>query len=174
MASPLERRLLLGGLPGPDRLAAFANGGLRRLVNVSGVDLADIYGPAALAAFAPSNHFFADVFSEGEPLTDSTHWNAISPGTYLARTDPPEQQALLEAIAAVHASLVSAERVFVFCTYGQGRSPLVAAAALLRLEARPVPDILNLIQSLQPAARFTDLSLAALRWSLEQAGGGRP
>lgn len=165
MSAPPEQRLVLGALPGPGRLVALAGAGIQHLVNVSGLDLAEIYGDAALARFQCTTHCFPDVFSEGEPLTNPRHPPVVGPGAYLARTHPSERRALLDAIEAVHAALAEGGTVFLFCAQGRGRSPLVAAAALRRVDSRPLPTILGLVRHLQPAAHFTDLSLSALAWS---------
>lgn len=176
MAAAAFPALTLEGLPCRQRLQALRQCGVRRLVNVSGVDLAAIYGAETLAPFEVSAHVFADVFADGSPVLDTAACPEVDADLYLrAAPDRREREQLLGAIAAVHAALEQAEPVFLFCHAGRSRSPLVAMAALLR-DGRisPAASIAR-VRTLQPRLLLTDIGLAALRWSLEcpATAGGR-
>lgn len=170
MDDPLRPRIVLQALPSPGGLLQLQRQGVLRLVNVSGVDLAEIYGKQALAPFRASTHLFADVFCHGRPVRGGVAWEAIDPALYLERAeDMGAREQLLGAVDAAHAALATDEPVCVFCSQGQSRSPLVAAAALFRLGQESLEQTLRRVSALQPRARFTDIGLAALRWSHERA-----
>lgn len=166
-----NRRIILGGLPGPKQLADIREQGVRRLINLSGVGLAEIYGTEALAPFDETLYVFADAFSQGNPVTGREDWMAVDAGLYLNNARHPyEREQLLIAIAAVQAVLRSSEPVFVFCEQGRSRSPLVVIAALVLSGLASLAEAVQAVQALQPRARLTDIGLAALRWSQECAG----
>lgn len=171
MDSTTGPRIVLERLPSPAQLAELQRWGVCRLVNVSGVDLAEIYGKQPLAPFRVSTHVFADVFFQGEPVRGDVRWEAIDPALYLTKTEgPAAREQLLNAVESAHAALLADEPVCVFCSQGQSRSPLVAAAALFRLKQDSLDQTLRRVRALQPRAQFTDIGLAALRWSHERAG----
>ena len=162
--------LRIGGLPGPQLLRALPGQGWRRLVNLCGVDLAEIYGGQALAGWHSSLFVFPDVFSPGRPCAPGAA-AAADARLYLDASSEPQRQQFLGAIEATCEALSLGEPVFVFCQQGVARSPLVALAALLRCGGHSLAGGLGHIRQLQPAAVFTDISLAALRWS-QSAGRG--
>jgi hypothetical protein len=166
-----QGQLIIDGLPSPERLAALHERGVRRLINLCGVDLREIYGRDAVTPFHCSLHVFADLFSDGTPATGEEDWTGVDVNLYLSKAPrPSEREQLLGAVKALQTALIRKEPVFVFCNHGRGRSPLVATAALYRLGGVSLAEIVRRVQRLQPRAVFTRVGLAAVRWTHERAG----
>lgn len=163
-----HRHIILDRLPGPGRLEELRRQGVRRLINLCGVALVEISGTEALAPFEDSIYVFADVFSQGAPVSGTEDWAAVDAGLYLRYArQPREREQLLGAITAVHAALREPEPVFVFCEQGRSRSPLVVTAALLCAEKASLAEAVRLVRTLQPRTLLTDIGLSALSWSRE-------
>jgi hypothetical protein len=160
--------LLISSLPGPDHLQALERAGFRRLINLSGVDLAEIYGHQALADFQSERFVFADVFSCGNlipPIGLGNEPPKMDEAPYLASASKTERQQFLAAILATNRALSEGDPVLVFCDRGIGRSPVVALAALLCRGHHDLMAGLHCIAQLQPRAVVTEMSLSALAWS---------
>lgn len=141
--------LAVGPLPSKSGLAALRALGLSDIVNVSGVPSAELWPPEAVLKMRMLDFRFRDAF---------TAVDGLEPDPML----PAEFEAFRAAVAATADVLSAGRPCGVFCHRGVGRSPLVAAAALIRARAMPRDAALQAIMRLRPEARFSAASLAAL------------
>lgn len=171
MPMPSKGRLLISALPSPQILALWRQNGIGHLLNVSGVDAYAIYQPGALAGFSVSQEKLVDVFTTAPPLAQSADAALDGAKLYLQLTDEGQRLAFLSAVRTLLDKLHTFTPTAVFCHRGQGRSPLVAAAALQAFYHEPIADAVSRVQALHPPAQFTHASLSALQWCVQTFGG---
>jgi hypothetical protein len=160
--------LQISALPSLPELQRWQKAGVGYLLNVSGVNLFDIYPEDQLACFSITQVAFADVFTTGSAIgADAVE--LISNEAYLQVTTEDQRQALLTAVQALISQLQKCAIITVFCHRGQGRSPLVVAAAFQQFYREPIHQAIARTRALHRPALFTDVSLSALQWCLEQA-----
>jgi hypothetical protein len=160
--------LHISSLPSLKDLQALENNGISSLLNVSGVNIEDIYPAKALDAFDLVQIPFADIFTMGAVVHIEAVINTLSSGPYLKLTTEEQRLALLTAVKTVVEQIKSQTPTCVFCHRGQGRSPLVVAAALQRFYHESIAQAIDRTLIIRPPALFTDISLSALQWCAEQ------
>lgn len=156
----LRRQLEIGGLPDREGLKQLHTQGFRRLVNVSGADVRDLYPAPLLRGFQvfQPEQGFRDIFST---------YQAVSayPSTYIALSTESERCAFLSAVHQLRKHLRGGAPVYAFCRCGVGRSPTVSMTALA-LHWRIAPGAAaELIVQIRPQARLSALSHAAAEWA---------
>ena len=166
-----SRLLRIGSLPSESQLDELLAQGYRHLINVYGVALAEIYPRRQWSQFVVSNFVFTDVFSQTEPAEAHNNHGSMQSDVYLARTDNGQRRQFLAAVAALTDCLRRMQPCYVFCHKGQGRSPTLAATALLCAFRLPLTEALTVVQRLRPQARLTSVSIAAMLWSSQQQIG---
>jgi len=159
-----DNLIRISGLPSLVDLQAFRNAGISTLLNVSGVNIMDIYPEDALAFFSITQLTFADLFTSGSILKTVDGIGPISTNAYLQVSCEDERHALLAAVQMVAGQLQSQTPTWVFCHRGLGRSPLVVAAAFLRFYRVSVKEAVAKTRAIHAPAQFTDISLSALKW----------
>ena len=166
-----SRTLRIGVLPSESQLDGLLKQGFRRLINVYGVPLTDIYPQRHWPQFTVSDFVFADVFSQAEATEVCCASGDRQEDLYLARTDAGQRWQFLAAVAALTDCLRRRQPCYVFCQKGRGRSPAVAAAALLSAFHLPLAEALTVVQRLRPQACLTEVSIAAAIWGSQQRIG---
>jgi len=161
--------LHISSLPSIKDLEAWQHKGISYLLNVSGININDIYSTKVLAPFDIVQMTFADIFTKGIIVDTDTGIEAISSDAYLQLSTEEQQQALLAATQALILQLHQGTPSCVFCHRGQGRSPLVVAAALQQFYRESISEAIARTRLIRPPALFTNISLSALQWCTEQA-----
>lgn len=141
--------LAVGPLPSNGGLVALHALGFNDVINVSGAPSTDLWPAAVTLTMRLLDFRFRDAFAAADGL---------SPPPLDAR----EFGAFRDAVDAATDVLLAGRRCGVFCHRGVGRSPLVAAAALIRARGYPREQAMEAIRRLRPEASFTPASLAAL------------
>lgn len=150
-------------------LQAWQHNSISCLLNVSGIDIYDLYPEKSLASFQIAQMTFADIFSKHGDLIDSnTSIAPVSSDIYVQLTTEEHRLALLAAVQFLVEQLKNQTPTGVFCHRGQGRSPLVVAAAFQQFYRESVNESIARTLNLRPPALFTDISLSALQWCTEQ------
>ena len=140
---------------------------VRHWVNVSGIDVYQIYPELVSSDYSISQFDFADIFTDGEKLTNFSEIEKITSELYESVSVEQHRHALLAAVNAVVVQLENQVSTGVFCHRGLARSPLVAAAALNHFHNESLPQSIARVQALHPRAYFTDISISALIWCKE-------
>ncbi|MBT9097850.1 hypothetical protein KFZ76_09030 [Methylovulum psychrotolerans] len=160
--------LLISGLPNSDTLQVWQKNGIRCLLNVSGIDIFELYPDYNLAAFTVAQFTFADIFTLAPPVEATALADSDLGSLYVQLTDSHQRQALLAAVQCLQAQLQNRIPTSVFCHRGQGRSPLVAAAAYQHFYQETGQQAIARILAQHRPAVFTHLSLSALHWCASQ------
>jgi hypothetical protein len=161
--------LQISSLPSMKDLQAWQYNGISYLLNVSGIDIYDLYSEKSLAPFQIVQTTFADIFSKHGVLIDSkTLIEPVTSDVYVQLTTEEHRQALLAAVQFLVTQLKNQTPTGVFCHRGQGRSPLVVAAAVQQFYRQSVNEAIARTLNIRPPALFTDISLSALQWCTEQ------
>jgi hypothetical protein len=160
--------LNISSLPSLKNLQAWQQNGISCLLNVSGIDVEDIYPSNVLAPFELVQIAFADIFTNSAVVNTNAVINAVSSDAYLQLTTQEQRDALLLAVKLVVEKIQSQKTTCVFCHRGQGRSPLVVAAAFQQFYRESISQAINRTLIIRPPALFTDISLSALQWCTEQ------
>jgi predicted protein tyrosine phosphatase len=163
------RLLHISSLPSLQDLQAWQHNGIRSLLNVSGININDIYTARDLEPFELAQMTFADVFSDGTLIDVDTPIERVSTDAYLQLTTEEHRQALLAAVHNLVGQLKTQTPTCVFCHRGQGRSPLVVAAAVQQVYGESVAEAIIRTRLIRPASLFTDISLSALQWCIEHS-----
>jgi protein-tyrosine phosphatase len=162
-ASPAWLRV--SGLPTVQQLQQAYSYGVAHLVNVSGVNVYEVYQHSDLPEFVISQTVFTDIFTTKPIQTD---FNRVSSDMYMHIANDNERQALLSAVQTLFALVSQQIPVWVFCHRGIGRSPLVVAAALQKCYGESSKQAIARTYEIQPAAHFSEISLSAMQWCQEQ------
>jgi hypothetical protein len=160
--------LHISSLPSLKDLQTWQKKGIGYLLNVSGIDLIEIYFDKDLEAFELGQMTFADVFSKGTLIDVGASLDVMSSETYLQLTTEEHQQSLLKAVQTLVEQLKKQIPTCVFCHRGQGRSPLVVAAAAQQFYHESIAEAIARTRIIRPPALFTDVSVSALQWCKEQ------
>ncbi len=161
-STALQHQLRIGGLPSPQELREMGQSGCLTLVNVSGLQLAQMYPAQVLAGFDLHEFAFSDLFSHGAPGTHGP-W-ADDPGAFVAAFSPEQQEQFRLSVVSLRKQLASYRTVYLFCHYGIGRSPAVALAALRSVWGMPLQKAIDAVRSLRPQAHISALSVSASHW----------
>lgn len=159
--------LHISGLPSISDLSAWRQQGITHLLNVSGVDIFEIYQDhqdTLLADFTISQFYFADIFSSGNALANHSLADTISPTLYLQTSSENQREPLLAAVQLLTIQLANTITTSVFCHRGLGRSPLVVAGAFQQYFQESSQQAIHRTRALHKPALFTDISLSALAW----------
>lgn len=162
-ASPAWLRV--SGLPTVQQLQQAYAYGVGHLLNVSGVNVYEVYQQPDLPEFVISQTVFTDIFTTKPMQTD---FNRVSSDMYMQIANEDERQALLSAVQTLFALVSQQIPVWVFCHRGIGRSPLVVAAALHKYYGDSGKQAIARTYEIQPAAHFSEISLSAMQWCQEQ------
>lgn len=148
--------LTLGALPERAQLLRLVRAGTYDLVNLSGFDLRRVHGPGLPAKLQIAEYGFPDLFSE---TGSDEAWQAFKTlhGPRIA-----------EATNWVANLLGSGQPVHCCCHQGRSRSPLVAAAGLMRAFGMSSQTAIHIITERHPEAAFTARSL----WMLDTLARG--
>jgi hypothetical protein len=160
--------LYISSLPSIKDLRAWQHNGIGYLLNVSGIDINEMYSTNVFESFQLVQITFADIFTKGDIVNVDATIDKSSSENYLQLATDEEQQALLSAVQALVEQFQLGTQSCVFCHRGQGRSPLVAAAALGRFYRESIAQAIARTRIIHPPAIFTDISLSALQWCSEQ------
>jgi protein-tyrosine phosphatase len=158
------QHISLGDLPSPDKLQSLQNKTFTHIINVSGIDLFQLYDKDALSFFAINQYTFKDVFSY-QPLPDKAIvLSEISADFYLQTTNDYDRKAFFKATANVVESIVNNHAFFLCCHQGIGRSPCVMFAALIYCYRKTYQKTANIIKFLNPKSQLTIVSYSAINW----------
>ncbi len=157
--------LRVSGLPTVQQLQQAYSYGVAHLVNVSGVNVYEVYQQPDLPEFVISQTVFTDIFTTKPMQTD---FKRVSSDMYIQIANDSERQALLSAVQTLFALVSQQIPVWVFCHRGIGRSPLVVAAALQNCYGESSKQAIARTYEIQPAAHFSEISLSAMQWCQEQ------
>lgn len=137
-------------------------------INVSGIDIYQIYPKQALSPYTISQFEFADVFTDGKKLADFSALENIKTELYESVSELEHRNAFLAAVKVLIMQLGDERSTRIFCHRGLARSPLVAAAALNYIRDESFQQSIARVHQIHPPAYFTDISISALFWSKEQ------
>jgi hypothetical protein len=160
--------LHISSLPSLKELQTWQQNGIGYLLNVSGIDIREIYSDKDLEPFGLAQMTFVDVFSKGTLIDVGESLDAVSSETYLQITTEEHQQAFLTSVQTLVEQLKNQIPTCVFCHRGQGRSPLVVAAAAQQFYHESIAEAIARTRIISPPALFTDVSVSALQWCKEQ------
>jgi hypothetical protein len=162
-------KLYISSLPSLHELARFHHvTHVQHWINVSGIDINQIYPIPALSAYSISQFNFADVFTDGEKLVDFSELKHIPIEVYENVSELIHRFALLAAVKTLITQFENQVPTGIFCHRGLARSPLVAAAAINYIHNESLFQSIARVQKLHPPAYFTDVSISALLWCKEQ------
>jgi hypothetical protein len=171
MFVPSEGLLKISCLPSLKELQLWRTQGIRSLVNVSGVDLFELYPHEPLADLHIIQCPFADVFTSATARHDDAACFHNDRGEkYVGMSTAEHRHAFLTAVGSVAIQLQNHVPTSVFCHRGIGRSPLVAAAAFGHIFNEPAAQAIARTRTLHPPAQFTTISVSAWHWCGEQMG----
>lgn len=159
---PDKKKLIISSLPSRQQLEDMP---VPYWINVAGVDIHQVYPKLAIPNGAVAQFEFADVFSNGELLTNL---KPIHADLYLSVSDTKHHHALLASVIALIEQFKNTVPTGIFCHRGLARSPLVAAAALNYYYQEPIAVSIQRVRHIHPPAYFTDISLSALFWLKEE------
>jgi predicted protein tyrosine phosphatase len=137
-------------------------------INVSGIDIHQIYPEPNLLAYTISQFDFADVFTDGKKLTDFSKLEQFDTKQYKNVSELKHRNALLTAVKMLITQLENESSTSIFCHRGLARSPLVAASALNFVHDEALADSIARVHLIHRPAYFTDISISALLWCKEQ------
>ncbi len=161
-------RLYISSLPSKTALVRYRDSyAVRDLINVSAVDINQIYPDLADAGFSVLQFDFADIFTDGQKL-DTALVKSTTADIYVAAAADKQRQAFIQAVQALIIKLENDIPTCIFCHRGSARSPLVTAAAMNHIHDETIPQMLTRVRKLHPRSNFTDISYSALLWSREQ------
>ena len=168
-----EKRLRIGGLPSVADLTELRQAAFSYLINVSGIDITEVYTDHDFSFYTVSQFVFADIFSSGKLLQfDGSggypNMASIDEKLYLTRSTPEHRQAFLQAVIQLNSNLLNKKASYLFCHQGQGRSPTVFAASLCHLYSPPLDILHKTVLRLRPQTQLTDVSLSAIYWCCEK------
>lgn len=167
----LRQQLQIGGLPSPKELREMGQQGCLTLVNVSGLQLAQMYPAQVLAGFDLHEFAFSDLFSRSLPgasgatgVAEAAAAQHDEPGAFVAAFTPEQQEQFRQSVVSLRKQLASYRSIYLFCHYGIGRSPAVALAALRSVWGMPLQQAISTVRSLRPQAHISALSVSASNW----------
>lgn len=162
-------KLYISSLPSLHELARFHHvTHVQHWINVSGIDINQIYPIPALSAYSISQFNFADVFTDGKKIINFSELESITIETYQSASELTQRHAFLAAIKALITQFENQIPTGIFCHRGLARSPLVAVAAINYIHKESLFQSIARVQKLHPPAYFTDVSISALLWCKEQ------
>lgn len=166
---PYEEKLYISSLPSLKELERFHYvTHVQHWINVSGIDINQIYPMPALSGYSISQFNFADIFTDGKKLVDFSKLESVTTETYKNASELKQRLAFLAAVTALITQFENRVSTGIFCHRGQARSPLVAAAAINYMHNESLLESIARVQNLHPPAYFTDISISALLWCKEQ------
>jgi len=152
----------ISGTPSRPELARAFNQGFRRIVNVSGTSLAEIYDPQEMACWKMSEFRMRDLFTDGEGAEKER-------GPFASLATPDERQAYYSACRAVQTGVAALESSLVLCKLGVGRSPAVVFGALRSGFGLSSVDAHAAVIALRPQAMISKTTESAAEWLLARA-----
>jgi hypothetical protein len=156
-----------GNLPSPQQLLILQARGFKHLLNISGIDLQQLYSPQQLANFTLQQFYFRDVFSMGMTL-QFEQIEQINSAVYYTQTTEAERMQFFAAVQQLIDWLNEKIPTYVFCQQGIGRSPCVLAAALTHCYQPQAHELFKIIKFLNSNALITANSYAAIQWFQQQ------
>jgi hypothetical protein len=164
-----KESLYISSLPSLQELERSRNiAHVQHWINVSGIDINQIYPKQALSPYTISQFEFADVFTDGKKLTDFSALESINTEHYESVSELEHRNAFLAAIKVLILQLSDERSTRIFCHRGLARSPLVAAAALNHIHDESLAQSIARVHQIHPPAYFTDISISALLWCEQQ------
>lgn len=168
MREETPHRLYISSLPSKKTLERYRDSyKVRHLINVSAVDINQIYPDLAACGFSVLQFDFPDIFTDGQKLDDALI-KATTADTYVKAAEAEQRQAFIQAVQALITQLENDTPTCIFCHRGHARSPLVAATALNHVYGETIQQTLARVRKLHPRSNFTDISYSALLWGREQ------
>lgn len=169
MHYPNKENLYISRLPSLKEFKKFRSlANVQHWINVSGIDIHEIFPGPALLGYNFSQFDFADIFTDGEKLSDFSGLEQFDSQCYLNVSELEHRNAFLAAVKMLILQLENGCATSIFCHRGQARSPLVAAAALNNKYNESFAQSIARVQQIHPPAYFTDISISALLWCKEQ------
>ena len=163
------QHIKLAKLPSPEKLCELQTEGFNHLVNVSGIDLFQLYGAEGLHSFTVKQYSFKDVFSKSPQLGGGIiDFAEIGEHAYIAASTVEDRQSFYLAVIDVLENLKTQTPTFVFCHQGIGRSPCVLFAALAQWYEANYSQVFKVIKFLNAHAVITCLSCSAVKWFAEE------
>ena len=160
--------LHIAQFPSFKELQLWQNLGIYCLLNVSGINLYDIYDAISLAPFDIEQIPLVDFFTSQPNMDAISHAQLFNSYLYCQHACEQQQQALLAAVDFLSHQLTYQVPTTIFCHRGLGRSPLVVAAALQRFYGESPAQAIARTRAVQPHALFSEVSLSALHWCASQ------
>ena len=124
------QHIKLDKLPSPDELLVLQSEGFCHLINVSGIDLFQLYKAEQLSPFTIKQHSFKDIFSKAPQVGREISTSLIDESAYITRSTAKDRLAFYAAVNDLIENLKSRTPVFVFFHQGIGRSHCVLFTAL--------------------------------------------
>jgi hypothetical protein len=163
------QHIKLGKLPSPEELLGLQGEGFSHLINVSGIDLFQMYQDEQLSPFTIKQHSFKDVFSKSPQMGNGISANQIDESAYIARSTPADRLAFYAAVNDVLENFNSQTPIYIFCHQGIGRSPCVLFTALAQWYGEDYGQILKVIKYLNSKSVLTGVSYSATKWYMAKA-----
>lgn len=148
--------LTLGPLVTPTDLRQLSSRGVEVLMNVSAIDITEIYEPDQVAGFELHFFRFRDIFSQTHVRLED--WEQFKQSSL----------PLIDAAAYQLAEVLEAgRRVHCFCSEGRSRSALTAASALVLAFGLDPETAMDMIKMKNDRAEFSTRS----HWYLDRVAG---
>ena len=159
------QHIKLGKLPWPEKLLELRSEGFNQLINVSGIDLFQLYSEEQLSPFTIKQHSFKDIFSKAPQLGNGILGDGLIDGqAYVVKSTEEDRQAFYDAVIDVLDLIKAQTPFYIFCHQGIGRSPCVLFTALVLWYGEDRRQILNVIKFLNARAAITSISYSAEQW----------
>jgi hypothetical protein len=162
------QHIKLDKLPSPEELLVLQNEGFCHLINVSGIDLFQLYQAEQLSPFTIKQHSFKDIFSKAPQVGREISTNLIDESAYITRSTAKDRLAFYAAVNDLIENLKTQTPMFVFCHQGIGRSPCVLFTALAQWYGEDYGQILKVIKFLNAKSMLTGVSYSATKWFMEK------
>lgn len=154
----------ISSLPSLKTLQLWQNKGIKELINVSGVDLFELYEKDVFSFFNVNQIEIVDVFTSKITGNIEVINEPIFQGLYVRVTNENQRTAFVKAVKIMIQQLVEQNPTYIFCHRGLSRSPLVVAAAFQYFYQESIAQAVERTRAIHPPAQFTELSLSALKW----------
>ena len=164
------QHIILADLPSRTKLKELSHQGFIELVNVSGVDLYQLYGSDFLSQFKIAQFTFKDVFSEAPEPSGGVELSAIPYKYFTDISKEEDRQAFFQATNKVIEYLEQKKPLYLCCHQGIGRSPCVLFSALTYLYRQDYNKTLKIIKFLNPKSGMSTVSYSAVNWFQTQMG----
>ncbi len=161
--------LAQGEFPSPEKLIELKKQGVTHLLNVSGIDLFQLYSAEKLADFTIVQFTFKDVFSTAVAISKE-QISSVDSNLYCEQTSDIERAQFFSAVQQLIDWLKIETPCYVFCHQGIGRSACVVLSALIHYYQPEQDCLLKTMKFLNPHAILSTTSYAAAKWFEQEIG----